>query len=162
NKKNLQISEIDFRDQVMNIVTQVERAYFNLMFSQENIKVQQKAVQLAEQQLQENKKRVEVGALAPLDEKQAESQVASSRADLLQAEADEGTVERVLKALLSDDYTNKWATLSVVPTDKLVAIPQMYDLQESWKKGLAQGPAIQQLRLTVDKNRQNVRFQRNQ
>ena len=45
-------------------VTAVEEAYYNLIFSQENIKVQQKAVELAEQTLAENKKRVEVGAMA--------------------------------------------------------------------------------------------------
>jgi outer membrane protein TolC len=63
---------------------------------------------------------------------------------------------------LSDAYTNKWATVSILPTDKLVAIPQVYNLQESWRKGLAQGPAIQQLRLGLDIDKEQVRFARNQ
>jgi len=80
-KKNLKISELDLRAQVITTVTDVETAYYNLLFAQESVKVQQKALELANRLVAENKKRVEVGALAPLDEKQAESQAAASRAD---------------------------------------------------------------------------------
>jgi outer membrane protein TolC len=161
-KRDLVIRESDFRDQVMTTVTAVEDAYLNLIFSEESVKVQEKALELAERLLAENKRRVQVGALAPLDEKQAESQVASSRADLLSAQAQRDTQQRVLKALLSDDYTNEWASLMIVPTDKLLAVAQLYDLQESWRRGLSQGPRLSQARLALEQQRQRVRFQRNQ
>jgi outer membrane protein len=64
----------------------VEQAYYNLIFARENVKVQATALELASQLLRENKKRVEVGALAPLDEKQSEAEVASTRAALIEAE----------------------------------------------------------------------------
>jgi outer membrane protein TolC len=162
NKRELTIRESDFRDQVITTVTAVEDAYFNLIFSEENVKVQEKALELAERLLAENKRRVQVGALAPLDEKQAESQVASSRADLLSAQAARDTQQRVLKALLSDDYTNEWATVVIAPTDKLLAVAQHYDLQESWRRGLSQGPRLSQARLALEQQKQRVRFQRNQ
>lgn len=162
NKRELKIQESDFRDQVMTTVTAVEDAYFNLIFSEENVKVQEKALELAERLLAENKRRVQVGALAPLDEKQSESQVASSRADLLSAQAARDTQQRVLKALLSDDYTNEWASVMIVPTDKLLAVAQLYDLQESWRKGMSQGPRLVQVRLALEQQKQRVRFQRNQ
>src|SRR5262249_22899410 len=121
-KHNVKISELDLRFQVMSTVFQVEQAYDLLIFAQENIKVQQKALELAERQLAENKKRVEVGAMAPLDEKQAASQVASSRADLLNALGTEETQQRALKSVLSDDYT-EWANVVIQPAESLVAIP---------------------------------------
>src|SRR5436190_5899906 len=46
-KKNLKISELDLRAQVITTVTDVETAYYNLMFAQESIKVQQTALELA-------------------------------------------------------------------------------------------------------------------
>ena len=52
----------------MNTVTTVEQAYYDLIYDRENVTVQEKAVELATQLVVENKKRVEVGALAPLDE----------------------------------------------------------------------------------------------
>jgi HAE1 family hydrophobic/amphiphilic exporter-1 len=164
NKRELKKREADFRDQLMSTVTAVETAYFDLIYAQENVKVQQKALELANQSLSENKKRVEVGAMAPLDEKQAASLVAATRATLIGAEAGQETAQRVLKDLLSDDYTNGWSSVSIAPTDKLLAIPETFDLQESWRKGLAQGPRYQllQRRLTVEENAQAIRLQRNQ
>lgn len=161
-KRELAIRESDFRDQVMSTVTMVEDAYFNLIFAEESVKVQEKALELAERLLSENKRRVQVGALAPLDEKQAESQVASSRADLLSAQAQRDTQQRVLKGLLSDDYTNDWATVMIVPMDKLLAVAQAYDLQESWRKGISLGPRLSQARLALEQQKQRVRFARNQ
>lgn len=164
NRRELKKSEIDFLDQAMATITAVEQAYFDLVYAEENVTVQQKALELADRLLAENKKRVEVGALAPLDEKQAESQVASSRADLLSAEAQRDTQQRVLKGLLSDSYTNQWADVKILPTDKLVAVPESYDLQESWRNGLARGPRyrLQQLRLTIEENALQIRYRRNQ
>jgi outer membrane protein TolC len=160
-KKNLKISELDLRSQVMTTVTAVEQAYYNLIFSQENVKVQQKALELAERQLAENKKRVEVGAMAPLDEKQAESQVAGSRADLLNAVGNEQTQQRVLKSLLSDDYS-KWEKVSIKPTESLTALPEKFNLQESWRKGLSQRPDLLQQKINLEKQDYTIRYQKNQ
>ncbi len=162
NKQQLKAKEFDLRAQFMATITDVERAYYNLIFAQENVKVQQKAVELAERLVAENKRRVEVGALAPLDEKQAESQAAASRADLLGALGDQGTAERVLKNLLSDDYKNSWQDLSLMPTEKLVALPERFDLQESWRTGLAQRPDFLALKLGLTEQDYRVRFQKNQ
>jgi outer membrane protein len=165
NKKELQKSEADFRDTLMTVITQVETAYLRLIQADENIRVQQTALELADRTLAENKKRVQVGAMAPLDEQQAEAQAAASRAALLNAEALAGTQQRVLKSLLSDNYTNQWLNIFIQPADKLVAIPQQFNLQESWRKGLAQGGSpvrLQQLRMTLEENNARVRLQRNQ
>jgi outer membrane protein TolC len=165
NKIAVQQQDVTFRDLVMRRITDVENAYFNLVFADENVRVQQKALELAERLYQENRKRVEVGSLAPLDEKQAESQAASSKADLLAAQSSRATSERVLKALLSDKYTNEWAWILIQPTDKLLAIPQTYNLQESWHKGLTQGGSrvlLQQTRLTYEQDKRALRLARNQ
>ena len=71
----------------MSVVTTVEQAYYDLIYARENVTVQEKAVELATQLVVENKKRVEVGALAPLDEKQAEAQAAPTRATLIAAKS---------------------------------------------------------------------------
>jgi outer membrane protein TolC len=160
-KANVKISELDLRAQVMTTVTTVEQAYYDLVFAQENVKVQQKALELAERLLAENKKRVEVGALAPLDEKQAESQAASSRADLLAALGTEDTQQRVLKNLLSDNY-EEWSTNSIRPTITLIALPEKYELQDSWRKGLANRPDLLQQKLSLEKQGYVLKYQKNQ
>ena len=161
NKRNLKISDLDLRSQIMSTVTAVEEAYYNLIFAEENVKVQEAALELAKRLLAENKKRVEVGALAPLDEKQAQSQVASSEADLLAAQGTRGTQQRVLKNLLSDDYS-KWGDVDPQPTEPLLAVPQSFNKQESWERGLSQRPDLLQAKLSLEKQGYVVRFQKNQ
>ncbi len=161
NKQNVKISELDVRLQIINTVTDVEAAYFDLIHAQESVKVQQQAMELAERLVAENRRRVEVGALAPLDSKQAESQAASSRADLLAAQSARGTLERVLKNLLSDNYS-EWANVIVQPTDALLAVPQQFSLQESWRRGLEQRPDLLQARLNLEKQGYVVKYQKNQ
>ena len=69
-KNQVKYSELTLKQTIMNVVTTVEQAYYDLIYARENVTVQEKAVELATQLVVENKKRVEVGALAPLDEKQ--------------------------------------------------------------------------------------------
>ena len=86
-KNRVKYTELGLKQTIMNIVTTVEQAYYDLIYARENVTVQEKAVELATQLVVENKKRVEVGALAPLDQKQAEAQAATSRAALIAAKS---------------------------------------------------------------------------
>jgi outer membrane protein TolC len=160
-KKSLQRSEYELRRIVIKTITDVEVAYYNFIYTDEAVKVQEKALELAERLVAENRRRVEVGALAPLDEKQAESEAASRRADLLDAQASRGTQERVLKQLLSDDYTD-WQGADIHPTETLQAKAQGFNLQESWRKGMAERPDLRQARIDVEMQERRVKYQRNQ
>jgi outer membrane protein TolC len=145
----------------MLTITAVEQAYYNLIFARENVKVQETALQLADRLLWENRKRVEVGQLAPLDEKQAESQVAASRADLLATQRALDVQENILKSLITDNYT-AWHALRLVPAENLVAVPGIVNLQESWDRAMRQRPDLLQARLDLQRNEINLRLDRNQ
>jgi outer membrane protein len=184
-KQDVKTSELTLRQQIMRTITEVQVSYCNYIYTGENVSVQERAVELAERLLAENKRRVEIGALAPLDEKQAEAQAASSRADLQSARAQRETAERVLKLLLSDNYTglpstavndgypypksvdaavpsNAWANVLIEPTDKLTATPQQFNLQASWTAGLAKRPELLIAREDYLSHNYRVRYQQNQ
>ncbi|MEW6302492.1 MAG: TolC family protein [Verrucomicrobiota bacterium] len=160
-KNALRVSELDFTQQVMDTVLAVELAYYELIYSQDNVKVQEKALELAERLLAENKKRVEVGALAPLDEKQAESQVAARKADLLSAQRELASRQNALKNLLTDDYQS-WRPTDIAPTDTLLAVPSALDVQESWNRGINARPEIQKLKLALERQNITLRYNKNQ
>jgi outer membrane protein TolC len=160
-KNRLKFSEAQLRQQIINSVTAVELAYYDLAFARESLKVQEKGLELAERLLSDNRKRVEVGALAPLDEKQAESQVAARKADLLSAQRQLGTAQNSLKRLITDAYAALRDT-TLDPSENLVALPPEIDLQESWRRGLAFRPDLQQVRLNIDQDLLDQRYYRNQ
>jgi outer membrane protein TolC len=160
-KNSLKSSELGVRYQIMTTITSVESSYYTLIYSFDEVKVQEKAVELAEKLLAENKKRVEVGAMAPLDEKQAEAQLASSKADLLTAQRNLAVSQNSLKALLTDDYSH-WHGTELRPATKLVAVPVSLDTRESWGRALAQRPDILQARLNLDRLGVALTYQKNQ
>src|ERR1043166_8419388 len=141
-KNRLKSTELGLKQTVMNTASTVEQAYYDLIAARENVIAQEKALELANRLVVENKKRVEVGALAPLEEKQAESQAATSEADLIAARATLDTQENRFKYLLTDDYTG-WAKRSILPTASLEAPRRFFDRQLSWSKGLETAGAPQ-------------------
>ena len=120
NKNRVKYTELGLKQTIMATVTTVEQAYYDLIAARENVTSQEKAVELAKQLVVENKKRVEVGALAPLDEKQAESQAASSQADLINARNALAVQQRTLKQLMGDDFA-AWQDTILEPTATLAA-----------------------------------------
>jgi outer membrane protein len=160
-KNTLKTSELGVRNQIETTLTTVEVAYYTLLFTFDEVKVQEKAVELAEKLLAENKKRVEVGAMAPLDEKQAEAQLASGKSDLLTAQRNLAVAQNTLKALLTDDYS-AWHNTELQPASKLVAVPVSLDVRESWTRALAQRPDVLQARLNLDRLGLALTYQKNQ
>ena len=160
-KRSLKISELALRQQIITTITTVETVYYNLIFAQENVKVQEKALELAQRLLAENRKRVEVGALAPLDEKQAESEVAARKADLLTAQRELQTQQNALKNALTDDYSS-WHPVEIDPAAKLTALPHAVQLQDSWQKGLTMRPDVLQSRLALERQNIQLKYNRNQ
>src|SRR6185437_11015382 len=114
-KNRLKYSELLLKLQVEQTITALEQAYYDLIYDRENVLVQQKAVELAEKLVAENRKRLEVGALAPLDLQSAEAQAASSRAAVIAAKSQLGTQERAVKGLITDQFS-AWADLELEPT----------------------------------------------
>jgi outer membrane protein TolC len=111
--------------------------------------------------LSENKRRVEVGTLAPLDEKQAESQAAASRADLLTARHNLDAQANILKNLITDDYAT-WHNQNIHPGEKLVAMPEKLNVLESWEKGMTLRPDLLQSRVDIERRDIVLSYERNQ
>ena len=160
-KNRVKYSEQSLRQQLITTVTDVETAYYELIYARENVKVQEKSLQLAEQLFKENKKRVEVGVLAPLDEKQAESQMAARRADRLAAQRTLETRENALKVLITDDYA-AWHDLTLLPAESLSATKQFYNLRDSWSSGLNQRPDLLQSKLDLERAGIQLKYYKNQ
>ena len=160
-KNRLKYTELGLQQQIMQTATQVEQAYADLIYNRENVLVQAKAVELADRLVAENRKRLEVGTLAPLDLQSAESQAASSRAAMIAAKSQLDTQERALKALLTDDFS-KWQATTLVPSGILEANKQPLNVQDSWSKGLTQRPDYLQAKLDVERAGIQLKYDKNQ
>jgi outer membrane protein len=161
NRARLKISELAWRGQLMETVTRVELAFYDLLLARESVKVQEQALRLAEELLSGNRARIEQGVLAALDEKQAESQVSAQRSLLLSAQRNLRIQENVIKGLLSDNLAN-WADVAIQPAGDLTAVARRAQRQDSWEHGLAHRPDLLQAREEVERLGYIVRYNRNQ
>jgi outer membrane protein TolC len=160
-KKNLKIDELALRLQIMTVINNIKAAYYNLIYSRQNVLVEEAAVGLARETAHEDEQRVQVGALAPLDQKQAESQAASAESDLLTAQTALVVQENVIKGLLALRLQD-WTWVTPVPVEQLMAVPENPNVQECWRAGLDKRPDFLQAKASVEKQHITIKYDYNQ
>lgn len=159
--KDLRISDLNLRLLIINTVNSVEQGYYDLIAARENVTSAMIGFDLAKQLYEENKKRVEVGAMAPLDERQAQSQMAASESAVIEARRTVDFAANVLKSLLTDNYP-EWHTVEIVPSEKLEALPQDFDVQEAWDRAFQLRPDLIALDVDLEKQELVTKYAKNQ
>src|SRR5206468_3611756 len=77
------------------------RAYWDLVFAAEDIKVKQRSMDLAQKTLSDNRIQVDIGTLAPIDLVQAESEVANRRVQFVTSTYTEVQTQDQVKKLIT-------------------------------------------------------------
>ncbi|PYT92882.1 MAG: hypothetical protein DMG36_12705 [Acidobacteria bacterium] len=85
-QNNLKQARANFTAEVSNIILQVVGDYWSVILARENLEVQRKSLDEAQKSYDHDKKALSLGALPPLDIYRSESQVASRRVGVIQAE----------------------------------------------------------------------------
>jgi outer membrane protein len=160
-KNRLKYSEQGLRQQLITSVTAVVNAYYELIYAQQNVQVQQEALKLAQTQLDQDRQRQQIGTLAILSVQQDESQVATAKANLISAQSTLDTDQNILKHLLTDDFS-RWHSTDIQPTETLTAPMQSFDLQDSWNRGLTERPDLLQAKLNVEAQGIQLKYNKNQ
>ncbi len=145
-KRELRITEMALEAEVRLVIRDVTQVYYELLFSLEDVKVQQKAFEVATNFVAQQREKVRVGKLAEIDLKRAESQAATTLTDLVQAQQRANGADNLLKSLITDKYKD-WLNVRVDPTEKLVPVPERLDVYESWASALAERPELRQQEL---------------
>lgn len=118
-KNDLKISDSVFRQQVITTVAQVLNLYYSLLADQENVRVAQQAVNYSQKLLEDNKKQVQIGTLAPIEVVRAESELATDQQSLIVAQTTFREDGEKLKTALSKRVDPDLAAAEVDPTGKL-------------------------------------------
>ncbi|HKQ91842.1 MAG TPA: TolC family protein [Blastocatellia bacterium] len=162
-KKRLDLSDSQFRQRAIEIVAQVERAYWDLVFALRDEEIKRESVELARSQLAHNQRLVQQGAIAQVDVVSARVEV-ERRTD--EAEAAVETIQRAenaLKALtLAPGATEMWsAALTPVEKPELdSSAPMPFD--DALKIAFKNRPEMEQFRLRGELNNIDVDYFRDQ
>lgn len=160
---NRQISEVELRATVTNTLAGVRNAYYDLLYTVGAVRVARQALALAEDLVEDNKVRVEVGTLAPIDVVQAQAEAATRRQALVQAEANNRTAELALKRLIvsgTDDPL--WSQrLNPVDVPDAVVSPEV-DILGAVRRALESRTDLERARRTMESNAATVELLSNQ
>ena len=154
-------SEMGFRLLVMNVVNQVAGLYFDFLAARDQVKVQEKALELANRLVAENNSKVAAGAIARLEVRQSESQAATTKAALTAAIFSAQQADNLLKAVITHEF-NTIQPVNIEPTEKLIAVYQALSLAESWRIGLEQRPDYQMAKQDLENRDIALVFYKNQ
>lgn len=125
-KKNLSLTDAQFRQRAIEVITSVQRSYWDLVFALRNLQIQRDSLADSRQQLEHNKRMVAEGTLAPIDEVAAENQVATFEQAEFAALEDVNRAENSLKNMIAENQQAKIWNLSLIPTDQVdLTLPQV-------------------------------------
>ena len=161
-KNNLGVSEENLRNTLMTTVYNVESAYWNLVYSIENLDVRRQSLQLAKDLLEKNQRSVEVGTLAPMEVLSARAEVATREADLIQAETQIQSSEDQLKLLLNITEAEDQAYAALVPKDKPTYVAKAVALEEALAAAIANRPDLEISRIGLESDKINLSYAKNQ
>jgi outer membrane protein TolC len=117
-QNDIKFADAAFRLQVSTTVAQLVNDYYTLLYDRQNVGVAQEAVNYSQHLLDDNKKQVQIGTLAPIEVVRAESELATDQQTLIVAQTTLKQQEQVLKTELSKQVTPDLAAIDVDPTDK--------------------------------------------
>ena len=161
-KKNLSLTDAQFRQRAIETITSVQRAYWDLVFALRNLQVQRDAVRDSQAQLEHNKRLVTEGALAPIDVVSAEAQVAGFEQTLFSSLEEVARTENNLKNLIAENRQSDLWTVSIVPTDSVDLVTPEISLPEALKTAMDNRPELQQSNLAREINQIDQRYFREQ
>ncbi len=162
-QNNRDISEKNFRRALEDAIYTVENAYWNLVYSIENLKVRRQSLKLAQELLEKNRAEIEAGTLAPIEILSAQSDVATRQADILEAEAMVKNNEDLLKTIINlpAEVQNADA-VRIVPTDSPSVIKQDLSLEKALQAAMEKRPELQATRIDLQNKELNLSYARNQ
>ena len=161
-KKTLSLTDAQFRQRAIEVITSVQRSYWDLVFALRNLQIQRNSVQDARTQLEHNRRLVAEGQLAPIDIVAAETQLANFEQAEFTALEDVTRAENNLKNLVAEDQRSPLWNVSVVPTDDVDLTPPQIALSDAMKAATENRQELKQSDLAREINLLDQKLYRDQ
>ena len=129
-KNNREVSDLAFEQQVAETVSGVQNLYWDLVSFAAELRGREEDLRLAQRLYKDNKRRVEIGTLAPIEIVRAEAEVAARQQDVELALTRLQLQETLLKNAISTNglVSPSLLLVEIVPTDR-IEVPEVENIQ---------------------------------
>ena len=161
-KRNLSLTDVQFRQRSVDVVVNVERADWDLSYALRNLQVQRDSARDARGQLEHNRRLAQEGQLAPIDVVAAETQVAIFEQTVYDALNAVTQAENNLKNLISPNRNDPLWSRSLTPVDSVELTAPDTPLSTALDTALQNRPELEINRNQKELNAIDQRFYREQ
>jgi outer membrane protein len=159
-RNNVKVSDLQFKQQVITTVTAALNLYWDLVAFGEDLRARQQEVSTAQQLLDDNKRQVQIGALAEIEITRAEAQLYTSQQDLVVSQTNLQQQEIILKNALCRNGISAAGldNIHIVPLDKIEvpASDENRPVQDLINAALANRGEIAQAKINIESNEMNL------
>ncbi len=158
----IEISSEELRKKTGDIVAQVQRAYWDLVFALRDQQNRTANLALSRENLRQVEAKIAAGTAAPLQKAEIESELANRESDLLLANQQAFAAENLLKQLILGQPDDPIWNLSIVPTDRPSFSEDSVDLEDALALAQRTRPELKSLCFTEEIVATDLQFARNQ
>lgn len=158
NANNKKKGVYTLKQRVMELVLNVENAYWDLVSALGNLEVQKQSLKRSKELLRQNEIKVKVGTSAPIDILESKAEVANYESLVINAERRIQQAQEGLKKILNLSKGN----VVVVPTQKPDVEHVNADFDVYIKEALNNRPEVEKAKLELKNNNIDVKFYKNQ
>ncbi|MGH9929469.1 MAG: TolC family protein [Pyrinomonadaceae bacterium] len=161
-KKRLEQSDADFRLRTISVISQVQQAYWELVFALRDQQNQLANLNLSRESLRRVEAQITVGTKAPLERAEVQTELANRESALLLSVQNVSIAENNLKQLLFKDPSVPAWSAQITPTDTPKFDSTPVNLNDALKEARENRPELRRLRLQNDINQIDLKFFKNQ
>lgn len=159
---NKAISDQEFAFKVMEVLTRTREAYWDLVYLNKELKVQQESLDRANDFLERVRLRVKVGSLAPIEIVAAQATVAVRKEALIGIRHQINNTQDSLKALINKKDLPPGSDVQILPNKKPVYNAATLDLDQLKERAYKNRPDYQKAKLEMENKERELTFNKNQ
>jgi outer membrane protein len=141
---DLDSTESKFRQKVTETISSIQGQYWDLVSAIRDYDIKRDSVKLGQITLQNNRKKVEVGTLAPIGITEAEADLKSRELSLISSEETILRQENALRQLISNNRKAEIWSKVIIPTDSPAFQEYKVDLNTAIDTALRNRPELEQ------------------
>lgn len=161
-QKEQEIVDLQLQQQLTQTARGVRSAYYDLVGAIGQLQVAQQSLDLANESLRNNQRRVEVGTIPPIDIVEAQAEVSRNEEAVIINQAQVQALEDALRTLVMNPSQPDFWTTRIVPSEQPVLAAQTVDLDAAIRNALDRRTDLAQLRRQMDQTDISIRYARNQ
>lgn len=158
---DLESTDSKFTQKVTETIANIQQQYWDLVSAIRDYDIKRNSVRLGQITLRDNRKKVQVGTLAPIGITEAQADLKSRELNLISSEEQILRQENALRQLISNDRSSEIWSKVIIPTDEPEFVEYKVDLSTAIETAMKKRPELEQFDIQLKQSDINLKMTQN-